>query len=418
MLTLRQSCRRLMQVHYYEQTNRVKPEERSGVSGPFIAYDFSGFGNLQSLVLGELHDGLAQWKHRVARILLGTPGLESLELSLSASTVFLCPRYSVKLFDNMCDEYASIGGHPLRLRSLRCGRGIYPMNRVFLSKLTGTSQLEDVQICNAPVNWLTQTIDILYPFDNCHSGIVFDAFGPEHCPNLRRFIVSRYQLNVHEYLCAAAENPGFARRLAFFLEWPKGFGYGEPSLLFGPRERRQDPSRHLALPIQLRAFGVDLERPSISETDRYLWRERVFDDIVTSNADSLKGLLIWIQRLRAHLAEPFGAEKDASDDIEKLARAVGRLPLLRELALVGCWQEEIQDYPGAAQRLAKAVSTLVYVSINEQLWQIQRLHSGEVEVEELEEGEVEDAELFYHYAWRIYRQKLPAQPRPFCISSL
>lgn len=168
------------------------------------------------------------------------------------------------------------------------------MNRIMLARLTETSQLEDAQICNAPVTWLTQTIDILYSSDDCHSGIVFDAFGPEHCPNLRGLSSLGTSLR-YTSICAPLPRiqalPGGS---PFFLELPKSFGYNEPSLLFGPRERRQNPRKHLALPIQLRAFGIDLERPSISETDRYLWRKQVFNDIATTNADSLEGLLIWI----------------------------------------------------------------------------------------------------------------------------
>jgi len=184
---LHQSCRRLKGIHiYYADPIPGRPR------GP----DLSGFRNLQYLTLHTFNDGLPAWMAQVARLLLVSPDLKGLDLSVSRATSSPPFEFNGKdgigcFFDRLCDSYGAVGGKPLQLRSLRCGRGIYPKSHSSLAKLMDLAYLEELEITNGPKSWDRVSIFGIWSSDaKLRSSIEFDSFKPQHCPNLRRLSVS------------------------------------------------------------------------------------------------------------------------------------------------------------------------------------------------------------------------------------
>ncbi|KAK4033002.1 hypothetical protein C8A01DRAFT_40557 [Parachaetomium inaequale] len=373
---LHESCSRLKAIHYYGHSDRVELFRLRTDSSPATLYNFSGFANLHQLTLSQLRGDLAWWKGNVVHILRHSPGLRSLELSISAKSIRSRRNYDTNFFDQLCGGYAAVGGLPLCLQSLRCGQGVFPMSHASLAKLTDVSHLEEVHIFNHQEYWGQDDVQ-LYPSEQSRSGIVFNAFWPQHCPNLRRFSVSIYQLDVHEFLCAWAVDPSFSRRLAFCVDDLRHLGYGDPSLLFRPNSGH--PGRHPGLPIKLRMLGLDLDRDtifrSVPDLDEEYWREEVLGDIVASNTESLEGLMICTPMHQDDDSYSIGLNTELTRfyDLDVLQEVIGRFHHLKQLSVNGHrplpdsdWgpptPEAILD---AAKKLAGAAPGLMYINIYE-----------------------------------------------------
>jgi hypothetical protein len=432
--TLRKSCTRLNKIHYYGHSDGDEAFRLRTDSSPPPFYDFSTFTNLQQLTLSQLRGNLAWWKHDIAHILRHSPGLRSLELTISAKDVLICHDYSKHFFDELCDGYAAVGGSPLCLQSLRCGQGIYPLSHAALAKLTNVSHLEEAHITNHEVNWGEGEMQ-LYPSERSESGIIFDAFWPDRCPNLRRFCVSVYQLDVHEFLCAWSEAPSLLRRLAFCVDHVTGLGYGDPSLLFRPGNGLEwvtsghHPGRHPGLPIKLRMVGFDLTSENLDQSvpgiDPELWREDVICDIVASNADSLEGLMICMYET-APSDPPVQSYRAKFYNLYEVQQTIGGFSNLKQLSINGhgpMWPSSPatpEDMLDAAKMLADAAPGLMYISIYQTCWRIRRPKNGAVQLEVLNEEEARSVELFYYFSWRPYRPRMMQGcgpfPRPYRIS--
>ncbi|KAK4154545.1 hypothetical protein C8A00DRAFT_32669 [Chaetomidium leptoderma] len=429
-MALFKSCPRLKEIHYHvrsddkEQSRSVQWTNSTNISASWTKHDFSVFGNLQSLTLTQLCSHLPRWKGHIVQVLHNSPGLGALELSISAIAIhwhhssYREDHYE-NFFDSMCDDYEAVGGQPLRLGSLRLGHAMYPMSHSSLVKLTDLRHLEEVHIDNRSVTGLwNQSLIDLYPLGSFDSGIVFDAFRPPHCCSLRRFSVSKYEHDVHLFLCHVARDPSFSKGLAVCIEDLRSVCWGDPSLLLRPNPRQP------GLPIQLRMMGLyldleSIEMPSLA-VEKSLRVETLLDLVVATNADSLEGLMVYLpERTRNGLSGRINAGYEDTNhfyELDTLEPAIRGLPRLRELSINGrdpkrghtdnpVTPELVLD---TAHRLARAGSRLVYIDIYERVWRVTRGGDGSVELDDLRGRERNSAELFYYFSWRPYKAlKLP-----------
>lgn len=163
--------------------------------------DMAGIHNLQSLTLHNIGGGLGPWRECLVQVLIRSPRLHTLALSLDFSHFEGDTR---DFFNLIGDEYAAAGGAPLPLRTLRCGRLVLPTREDSLRKLVGLSRLEVVHLDNYSVLGKQHRWTESWGFDKLvlygdTAGIAFPVFFGD-CPNLRRFSVSELHRDVFEAL--------------------------------------------------------------------------------------------------------------------------------------------------------------------------------------------------------------------------
>ena len=371
-------------------------------------HDLSRFKDLESLTLNQLGGDLAQWREDIVRVLLGSPNLRALDLSLSGMRIHEIhvgggDQYDRRWFDQLCDDYAARGGVRLKLRSLRFGHAVFPMDHVSLSRLTDLAHLEEVDVCNRNVSWGGGAIEVLYRSRHARSGIVFASFGPAHCPRLRRFAAQRYGQDVYEYLVAAAREPAFARRLAVCVDGLGSRSAGDAAVFF------KTSPKHPGFPLRARMVQLELNREKVewfAHCDaRDTPAKNIFDVIAASAGASLEGLALLVHhdRLAARFLE-----------LPSLEPALRRMPRLTQLAYnpfvasrncLGANHVPVapEIVLGAAHRFATAAPALEYVGMYRQFWRVKRHEGGRVEMVELQRSEWRAVELFYHTCWNPYR---------------
>ena len=397
---LRRSCGRVKGIHidYFKITN-IFPSEIVLSTLRFWRHDLSSFRDLRCLTLSEIGDELLAWRAQIVQILVASPALTALDLSISSMAIYRNHDrdiYDPRFFDRLCDDYAEAGGMPLKLRSLRCGHAIYPMSHGSLAKLVSLECLEEIAICNRNVAWgAWKAYSPLYPSNatDSRSLIAFGAFEPKHCPNLRRLAIHKFRLDAFELLCTIAEDKDFSKRLALCVGG-MGRTSGDPSILFKP-----NPG-HPGLPIQLRMVGFELGwKPNINwygfcDTED-VKANSVFDHLLVSNADSLEGMAVHLVCRRSQ--NPASVYMP----LPVLESAVRRLPHLRQFAFnpffsTKYWSlAEREIILEAAQRLAAAGPQLGYIGMHRRFWRVNR-HDDRIELEELGRGEWKSVELFVH----------------------
>jgi hypothetical protein len=380
-------------------SNLVQPEgwrmrERALYGTP----DLTVFSGLGELTLENLYEELPWWRAQIVQVLKNSPGLRKLKLSLSTKTL---ARYDHdeeaekfdRFFEKLCVDYGDVEAAPLHLCSLHLGIGVYLFDADCLSALTDRNFLQEVHIENQGV-WENGVIVDMYNEDDEDSGLAFGAFGPRHCPNLRRFNFAHYQRDVHAFL-ASVDDPSWTRRLAVSCQglWA---GY-EPAALLRP-----DPNFPF-LPLHLRMLDIDLQRNQVRLVDEDcddLPQEDIppakdiLADVVAGDDGALQGLAV-------HLAENLEAE-GGFEEFGLLVRALGGLVNLTQVAVEPNVEAERLlkgDALGkAAYRLATAVPRLRYVKVYEKCWRVWR-DGVDVRLEELEGREKDDVELFRGFIW-------------------
>lgn len=219
------SCKRIKSIHIefapdMEQTvlrlypfnrNRRHPHSEQDK----LAYgkpEISMFTNLEELTLRGMYNDLAWWTSQLVQLLRNSPGLRKLHLSLSVETVGRS-RFSgnsgvaaVSFFNSLCSSYAESGASALQLTSLTCGASILPRDLALLKSLTDLRHLEEVYLSNRELFGLD--ID-----ESIQPAVAYDAFGPTHCPNLRRFAVDHARPGVHKFLSSISDR-AWASQLA------------------------------------------------------------------------------------------------------------------------------------------------------------------------------------------------------------
>jgi hypothetical protein len=352
--------------------------------------DLTVLKDLQHLTLEYLYDDLSGWMSQLLQILKRSPGLQTLSLGLATETIVRVGdeeqgHLYFDFFGRLCEGYAEAGGSPLPLRTLRCGTALYPMDSGSLTKLTDLAYLEEIYIENQGI-YDDKDYIALYEDGSGGSGIVFDAFGPQNCPNLSRFSAAQYKRDIHDYLCTIPEP--FARRLAVSFE-TQDEEYEMEKLI------REDPD-YPSLPLQLRMMDLELDRLQwLNNDEDTIPADQVFEDLITNNAEALEGLTV-------HLRENKGAD-GGFDDLDILGNALGRLPNLTQLALdvdrkPRQWGGVTQDMMlRAAERLAAvAAPRLRYINVRHRSWKILRGSEGSWRLEKMDRREKQDVELLCH----------------------
>ena len=354
--------------------------------------DLTVFCGLEELTLDNLCEELPWWRDTIVELLKNSPELKKLGLSLSAATIGTAARYDEGdtfngFFFHLCNDFWAAGAPPLRLRSLKCGTGIIPDDAESLQWLTDLKYLEEVHIENTGVFHYIDAIS-MYDGDE-ESGIVFEALGPAQCPNLRRLTVYQYRGDVHE-LFAASDDPAWARQVALSVVEPNDAL--EPAWLLRPSEK------YPSLPLHLRMLDVNLDREELYLVDEDGLQvppedvptvSQVLEDLVAGDGGALEGLTVHFPR-------------DPGDDLisSLLESVTDTLPRLTGLAQLSVVLPGLMNYnfdektESTARRLAAAASRVRYIKVENRSWRVWRDRNGTVRLEELEDREISDVELF------------------------
>ncbi|KAH7416781.1 hypothetical protein BKA64DRAFT_656098 [Cadophora sp. MPI-SDFR-AT-0126] len=173
----------------------------------FETQDFSPFTNLTTLELHEIHGDLDQARRDIVKILLASPDLKTLSLSLNSDTVIRLDQEAqdieemggyLDFLKTLIGEYVAAEGQTLHLRKLVLGLSIVlweddqQQPATYLDGLTNLSKLEEVYVCNNGVD--TQ----LY-FDD-PDGIAWSTFTPETCPNLNILGLHKFTNDVERWI--------------------------------------------------------------------------------------------------------------------------------------------------------------------------------------------------------------------------
>ncbi|KAK1833507.1 hypothetical protein QBC39DRAFT_47724 [Podospora conica] len=348
--------------------------------------DLTVFRGLEELTLDNLCEELPWWRETIVEVLKNSPELKKLGLSLSVATIGKAARYGERdtfdgFFYDVCNDFCAAGAPPLHLQSLKCGTAIIPDDAESLQSLTDLTYLEEVHIENETV-WNLMDVITMYE-DGEESGIAFDALGPAQCPNLRRLTVSQYRGDVHE-LFAASDDPAWARQVALsFVEVNDAL---EPAQLLRPSDK------YPSLPLHLRMLDVNLDREKVEVDDEEGGEvptvAEVLHDLVAGDDGALEGLSV-------HFPLDMGHDS-FSDLLQAVTDILPGLINLTQLSVVLPGQFDNFDgkVESTARKLAGAPSQVRYVKVQKRAWRVWRDGDGTVRLEELEDREISDVELF------------------------
>lgn len=364
------------------EPSRLQLEARDIYGEP----DLTIFKGLEELALDNLY--APWWRSQVVQTLQNSPTIRKLALSLSPETIF---RYDGRgeiemfhdFFDQLCDEYGATGAAPLPIQSLNLGTGIYPRRRSGIEQLVNFRDLEDVHVENRGV-WSCYDLILMYDGGKENSGLVFDVFQPTQCPRLRRFTAAQYKPDVHRLLATKWDSTS-ARQLAIsFTSIGNRYTY-EPAMLLGEAD-----SRHPSLPLHFRMLDIGFDADTTYLDD-------VLHDLVSGDDGALEGLVIPWHRVQTDQGVGFL-------HLDLIANAVAKLANLTQLRVIpNRWnREEIigsEETQRIADILARAGPRLRYIQIQHRYLSIWRNRDGTIRLEELEDREIDDVELFSRTVW-------------------
>ncbi|RDL36809.1 uncharacterized protein BP5553_06161 [Venustampulla echinocandica] len=182
----------------------------------FATQDLSLFSNLAELEVYGIYGDLNRVRKDLVEVLLKSPTLRTLGLSISADTVerlnfegTVAKNMEYLLFSKaLCDEYVAAGGRPLRLQKLVFGLSLIVWQPgSYLASLVDLESLEDAYISN-------QGHDVAIYFQE-EDNIAWSLFTPNQCPNLSTFGVHDVTKRVKRWVDAL--EPGYIRQ--FRTEW-------------------------------------------------------------------------------------------------------------------------------------------------------------------------------------------------------
>ncbi|KAK0716712.1 hypothetical protein B0T21DRAFT_375385 [Apiosordaria backusii] len=343
-------------------------------------FDISPLENLTSLTLNSMYGDLAQWQRQIVQVLVKSPALEKLSLSISRLTLGRYDAWGLpdhaKFFDRLCVHYAERGGQPLHLKTLTMGQSIFPMSYQALTNFVDLSYLEEVYIDNNGSLYDSSEVFELYRDDewNAESAIVFHAFSPANCINLRRFGVSEFRMDVDKFLRGYAKYPSASRRLAFACR--------EEIWDLHTTKLLQAVEQHSGLPIQLRMMKVDLRQFNQEDFEICL------GNLVAANGDSLEGLVLVV----GHLDERHHWLRTHMQDLEA---AFSSFTKLTQLDFAYAYHRGEYKPFLLFEKLALACPSLQYIRSEGRCWRIRRRDGTmDVEFERLSREEMDSVELF------------------------
>jgi hypothetical protein len=158
----------------------------------FATQSLSYFANLTTLEIRCIHGDLSKSRKYLVQVLLNSPNLESLSLSISADTIRRLEKVGSNdhtlFLVSLIQDFVQVGGKPLRLKKLILGLAVIPRkSRHSLQLLIDLTCLEEVHVENA-----------LWFFDSDEYIVIdWEVFTPAYCPNLSSFSVYSLQDIIH-----------------------------------------------------------------------------------------------------------------------------------------------------------------------------------------------------------------------------
>ncbi|EPE36538.1 RNI-like protein [Glarea lozoyensis ATCC 20868] len=154
----------------------------------FTTQNVPYFPNLTSLEIVGLHGNLEEARKDLVKLLLQSPRLRSLNLSICTDTIRRLQRGTagqrkqcVEFLVYLIKDFAEAGGKPLQLKNLVLGVGVVPWkSEKSLHELVDLEYLEKVHIEN--------NLSVFTLVKSIHT-IDWEIFTPDHTPKLRAFSV-------------------------------------------------------------------------------------------------------------------------------------------------------------------------------------------------------------------------------------
>ncbi|PKS05675.1 hypothetical protein jhhlp_008194 [Lomentospora prolificans] len=290
-------------------------------------------------------------------------------------------------FEDLCRGYSANAPRPLQLKSLHFGDGVMPFDIESLRMLTDLTMLEAVHIDNSEL--ILDNHEILF-WGGGNSDICWDAFGPNHAPNLRQLRWDCCVEEVRDFLCGQWSGRGSQLALSFTDRGTRDGGID--AML---RQVWTISPRMMELEMESRPSNPEAIIPGEPYRDDEDWEmlaaEPMLELVVTHGRKTLEGLNMTVDWSNNEDAEVF---KHWTPFLE----AIGRLPALRQLQINGgCYCSTVEKrrlMRRTAVKIATAAHGLRYIGLSGCYWQVARQAGRAVSLHELDEWEVRQVELF------------------------
>lgn len=368
----------------------IKTINVSQIDQPRFLKGTSLFINLREFNYLNLRGNLVKERARIVQVLVNSPRLEHLGLSIRFSAFNELPweQYSL-FFRELCNDYHKEGGLPLLLKSLYLGDFTFPTCRASFPKLTDVSCIEQIHIENDSHWFLCETQWILGV-----PPIAFDIFEPENCPRLRRFTAN---YNSEELFCFLHK---FTRPLAVFLDTTHQEDPEATDMLlrtFDKDTGRAIPTTMAHLQLGVRRFHQRMIYWDFSSA------EKTISLLTSPRQQPLEGLSVelpWI-------GDDFDEVDVDNEAWEMLKTVICQLGSLTQLAVCTIAHERVfpsgstwnpqydVELQALAEELAEAAPQLRYINVRCGYWKICPQANGERILERLERHEITRVELFH-----------------------
>ncbi|KAK4213381.1 hypothetical protein QBC37DRAFT_388016 [Rhypophila decipiens] len=361
--------------------------------------------NLRYFSYYEIYGDLIIQRGALVDVLRHCLQLEHLGLSLEPY-----PTDGSLFFEKLCDEYGAMGGSRLRLKSLHCGRDIYPPEESSLQKLTDVSYLESLTILNDTTGHDTD------PLSNA-----VGAFDPEKCPRLRYLWFAMHSPSMIELFSKFAAPYSDGRPPSRLLDCFTMYPYAHFADTVGQLAKAQDGSSiepaDISLPFRMLNITLAVEDtadvadpstsdPSSPEDDKYPYCWQVKEAIesleflVNTTRLTLEGLAMDIPTRRTWRR----GGMEVQPDIERAIHV--QLPRLTKLKVLAirvfaheddeAWETpEKMQLEDLARYYAQLLPGLRFIAVTDYFWRIDRNRYGVLVLEEMFDKEVGCVELFY-----------------------
>lgn len=387
------------------------------------------FANLKRLEVLEIYSDFAEQRHNIVSMLLYSPELEVLSLSLSKNEIMRMFSGSTMgdyqhFFYDMCKDFGEKtlerAVSPLRLRKLSLGLCVllyqpqvrYPSSQTpgngfadcrypahYLTKLTDLEYLEEVHIHN---EWVDDGLDPEWIGEQ-NAAFAWQTFCPGYCPNLRRLSINRLDEAPAQFL-RDLEEPRILTELVVNSMGNLTFELAVE--LFEEKTGTYNDTRDGEM--RLSKLGRISRTPNMlaieqqfpfGETTR-LWKElmrctglRKLNVCTFLWSDTAIGMYTQMKPSHSQL-DSYLPDRHQRRQILKTISKLGNLSEL-------CLRSEA-PYEGDARQLSLAFAlqlaavgkSLRYIKIGEYAWRVQRDGPVVEKVDELDRWETEGIELF------------------------
>jgi hypothetical protein len=352
-LALRANCLNLktLVIHYEEEIEGLAGIAHACWGGNGFAErnhnfnkpDLSMFFGLTTLEVSNLHGDLPEVRCGLVQVLLNSPGLQALALSISLLTLERFEMRSVdytaeylEFWEQTCLDYAEAGGIPLRLRKIVLGLSVLLWKPgTYLAGLTDLKYLEDVYIHN---DYYCTPLQSMETEDN----IAWSLLTPTNCPNLTSFGVTKYNKSVKKW--GDSLDGGYIKQLAI-----KSGMIKDLAGMMSDKEDRRASSHH-----KLKSLTTAMN-PMFNES---------------YHSDNLNAL-----SLKSFQALSMRAWYDTPEHRYKILERLKETTRLEQLLLYGCQGNGRESMPvrGSFEyEIAVECTQLQYLRLDKVAWRITR----------------------------------------------